>query len=391
MTDNEKIFDSLNRLRSYIESEGFMGYDPYDALNSTLPLNALGRTATAIAVQIQKRNPINLRPMLGIKKGYNPKAMGILLKAYCILYGMKPDDKTKKTIEFLYNWLMDNFTRGYSGMCWGYNFDWSSPKHYLKAYTPTIVATSFIAKGLFEYYNLFKKEEVIETLKGICRFILNDLKITKTDDGICLSYTPFEPDCCYNASMLGAEVLAGVYKITKGKRLLEYSKEAVDFVVKRQRPDGRWNYSLDIKRGTEREQIDFHQGYVIESMDSFIKYTDIKDNIYMDSIKKGLVFYKKMQFFQNGRSLWRLPKRWPVDIHNQSQGIITFSRVSGHGPDYTDFAKTIALWTIENMQDKKGFFYYRKGRFFDNKTAYMRWAEAWMFLALAELVKMIGK
>jgi hypothetical protein len=88
--------------------------------------------------------------------------------------------------------------------------------------------------------------------------------------------------------------------------------------------------------------------------------------------------------------MWRIPREWPVDIHNQAQGIITSSRLSHLNPEYLEFAKKIACWTIENMQDKTGYFYFRKNRFYTNKISYMRWSNAWMFLALAELLKKLS-
>ena len=80
-----------------------------------------------------------------------------------------------------------------------------------------------------------------------------------------------------------------------------------------------------------------------------------------------------------------MPKKWPVDIHNQSQGIITFSIFKDYDPSYLDFSKKIADWTIENMKDKKGNFYYQKWPFLTNKTSYMRWNQGWMLLALLTL------
>ena len=52
---------------------------------------------------------------------------------------------------------------------------------------------------------------------------------------------------------------------------------------------------------------------------------------------------------------------------------------------YKDFAKTIAEWTIKNMQSPRGYFYYRKNKIITNKVSYMRWSQAWMMLALTEL------
>ena len=41
---------------------------------------------------------------------------------------------------------------------------------------------------------------------------------------------------------------------------------------------------------------------------------------------------------------------------------------------------------IENMFDKKGFFYYQQWPFITNRISYMRWSQAWMFLALSSLI-----
>ena len=85
-------------------------------------------------------------------------------------------------------------------------------------------------------------------------------------------------------------------------------------------------------------------------------------------------------------SYWRIPKKWPVDIHNQSQGIITFSMFEDYDPGYLGFAEKIAMWTIKNMQDANGRFYYQKWPFVINKIDYMRWNQGWMFLALTKLL-----
>ena len=94
----------------------------------------------------------------------------------------------------------------------------------------------------------------------------------------------------------------------------------------------------------------------------------------------------KFQFEEDGKSLWRYPTKWPIDIHNQAQGIITFSKLGYINPRYREFAETIAEWTIDNMQDSKGFFYFQKWPFFTNQTSYIRWSQGWMLLALCTLL-----
>jgi rhamnogalacturonyl hydrolase YesR len=288
-------------------------------------------------------------------------------------------------MDFLFDWLCQNYSKGYSGYCWGYNFDWANPVKYLKAYSPSIIVTGFIAKGIFEYYKATQDKKALDILKSICDFILQDLPVTEFENGICFSYTTIMKDCCYNANMIGAEILAKTYSITKETIFMEKAKKAVDFTVKKQHENGKWNYSLDLETDQERVQIDFHQGYVLESLSEFIKYSQIEDEKYNAALIKGLQFYMNEQFFDTGRSKWRIPKVWPVDIHNQTQGIITFSKLAYLNSDYRDFALQTARWTIENMQDKAGYFYYQKHKFFTNKIPYMRWAQAWMMLALSTL------
>src|SRR4030043_1689744 len=54
------------RLQAYIEAAGFKGYDPYDALNSPILSGlSLGNKVLRIAfIQLLKRLPVNLRPLL---------------------------------------------------------------------------------------------------------------------------------------------------------------------------------------------------------------------------------------------------------------------------------------------------------------------------------------
>jgi hypothetical protein len=86
MTDFKNNFQ---KLKFYCESENFKGWDPYDGLNSWViqktPLKK-SRFFRLAWIQLFKRNPINLRGIVGIKKDYNPKGLGLFLIGYCNLY-----------------------------------------------------------------------------------------------------------------------------------------------------------------------------------------------------------------------------------------------------------------------------------------------------------------
>ncbi|WP_291321954.1 hypothetical protein [Desulfonatronospira sp.] len=374
---------SLHLVRKYVETQQFQGYDPYDILNSRVPFHWFSKWGPPVATQFQKRNPINIRPLMGIKKDYNPKGMGLFLKAYCNLYRKTGGQACLEKAEWIFDWLLNNYSRGYSGMAWGYNFPWATPKEYKKAFLPSVVVTQHVVDGIHAYYELKNDEKARQAIISAAEYVSRDIPVIEFDTGISFAYTHQSKGATYNASLHAAEILLKAC-LVQGVSPDERIEQATRFVLSRQKDDGSWYYSLDPEKNTERRQIDFHQGFVLVSLHNIREQGGILRKEIEKAIARGLEFYRKEQFFPNGRSMWRLPKKWPVDIHNQSQGIITFALLKEYHPDYLDFAKTIAHWTIENMQDKKGYFYYRKYPLFTNKIPYIRWSQAWMMLALSE-------
>lgn len=385
--DMRILHDSLAKLRQYIENEGYSGYDPYDTLNSRLEGILIGKWLPIAAIQFQKRNPFNIRPLLGVHKEINPKTMGLCLNAYSRLYEQSTRKDCLDSMNSIVQWLAENAAEKRSHFCWGYNFPWASPEKTTPRHAPNIVVTATIAKGLFRFWLSTGSPQAKEMLKGVAEFILRDLPFSEDRTGVCFSYTTLAKDCCYNASLLGAEALAKLHSINPDAELAKKSIQALDFVVSRQKSDGSWNYSVDLATGQERKQVDFHQGYILESISELLKYLNISDRKYILALRKGLEFYHHRQFYPNGRSWWRLPREFPVDIHNQAQGIVTFTVCKGMAEPFLSFAETIAEWTMRNMQDPKGYFYYRCNRLFKNKIPYMRWSQAWMFLALVMLLR----
>jgi hypothetical protein len=377
--------EPFKRLEQYLEKEEYKGYDPYDTLNSFIPFKLLGKWGPILAIQFQKRNPVNIRPLIGIKKEINPKAFGLFLQAYSILYHKTQQKIYFEKAEYFYNWLNTNYSAGYSGKCWGYNFAWASPQKYMKPNIPSAVVTGFVVKGLFEFYKISQKKEVLDLIVSACRFLDIDLEKYSDETGLSISYTPIQKDVCYNASLLAAEAFAKLYSINKNEAYKDIAIKAVEFVIRRQKESGSWNYSVDLNSNKERVQIDFHQGYILESLFEIKNSLMINNEQWENAIKKGLTFYKERQFHDNGRSYWRIPKDYPVDIHNQAQGIITFNKLDEYSEEYSSFAESISNWTVENMQSAKGYFYYQVFKTHIHKITYMRWSQAWMFLAFANL------
>jgi hypothetical protein len=50
----------------------------------------------------------------------------------------------------------------------------------------------------------------------------------------------------------------------------------------------------------------------------------------------------------------------------------------------------VANWTIDNMQDRAGFFYFRQYPAIKSKTPYIHWGQATMFKALVTLLEKLS-
>jgi hypothetical protein len=386
MTD--PFADSIEKLIRYVEREDYRGWDPYDTLNSAVPFRLLGKAGQSLAIQAGKRIPFNFRPWIGIVGERNPKSLGLFLSAYAILHKIDGDPGTLGKMRRLVRRLKDMATPGFSGCCWGYPFTWASPAVILPRYYPSAVVTAFAVRGVHAYFETTGDAEAGEIVKSASNYVRRDLPKSRDATGICYSYSGMKQDACYNASLLGAEILAMAHSVTGGGEDLNDIRQAMDFVCARQKEDGRWNYAVDMASGREDRQIDFHQGFIIESMRRIRGLIGSGEDRYGRSILKGADFYRRNQIIDGKRIKYRWPRLYPTDIHNQAQAVITFAGLSESDPAYLELSRKILVWTIGEMQDReKGFFYYRKGRVTTHRTPFMRWGQAWMLLALASYLE----
>ena len=379
---SQKILNSFDKLREYVEAESFKGYDPFDGLNSkffqSLSFLKDNKWARLIWIQVFKRNPVNLRPLLAVSKDYNPKALGLFLSGYCNIYKAKPDQEIKETIIRLADKLLELKSQGYSGAAWGYNFDWQARAFFQPKFTPTVVATGFIVEALLKAFEITQDERYLNTAVDSKNFILKDLNRTYDKNGnFCFSYSPMDQTQVFNAGLLGAKSLSLIYPFVKDDLLLDESKKVVQFVIDRQQTNGAWAY------GTLafHQWIDsFHTGYNLEAIHIYQEIS--KDFDYQQNLEKGLQYYLNNFFTEDGLPKYYNNRLYPIDIHAPAQLTVTLKKMAQLN-NHRGLVDKVLLWTIDNMQSEKGNFYYQKRKFYTNKIPYIRWADAWMFYALS--------
>lgn len=372
---------SLNKLISYCEKEQYKGYDPYDGLNSklfqSLPMLPNKRFPRLAWIQLFKRLPVNLRPLVGVKKEFNAKGLGLFLTGYVNLAKMDGIEKHIRHIDFFANKLIELKSPGYSGNCWGYNFPWEAKAFYQPRFTPTVVASTFVANALIDAFELTGNERYLAQGLSTKDFILKDLNRTVNEnDNLVFSYSPMDKTSVFNASLLGARLLSRAYYYLKDEEILETAKKAVAYCCEYQNEDGSWYYStLPFHQWIDN----FHTGFNLECMIDYRKYTG--DHSFDKYIDKGMKYYLETFFDSEGRSAYYSNSLFPIDIHAPSQLFVTLHK-AGIFHENKDLAERVLNWTVKNMQSKDGYFYYQKGKYITNKIPYMRWSQAWIFYGL---------
>lgn len=386
----QKIFDSFNSLESYILKENYKGWDPYDGLNSQvfqkLPFFKNNRFCRLAWIQLFKRSPINLRKLLFVAKGHNSKGLALFLAGYCKLYQINKNEEILFKINELTEILLSSTSKGWSGNCWGYNFDWQARAFFQPKNTPTVVASVYVASALLDAYEITKQENCLQAAVSCCNFILKDLNRNfDTDGDFCFSYSPLDKSIVYNASLLGSRLLSRVYAITGNEEFKNDASKSVKFCIKNQQPNGSWAYGQQ----SFHYWIDnFHTGFNLECLFAYSIYT--KDESVNDAIEKGFDYYINTFFDEKGRSKYYNNKLFPIDIHAPAQLVVTLSTLKKF-EQYRHVVEKVLLWTIDNMQHSKGYFYYQIKSKSISKIPYMRWAQAWMFYAFCIYKKEINE
>lgn len=249
--------------------------DPYDVWNTKLGQN--------IKIVYYKNKVLGILPSAGLtifdlyfnnqmRLGYREREYPIA-HAYKSLIGMELFRKTRETQYLSFardsiSWLANNYSKGYSGYCWGINMPWVSKIAVYDENIPHVTHTPYALEAFIEFQKLAGTKEYEDIIVSIFNFLENDLNnIIDNNKELAVSYSPkIETRIVINANsyaMLCYTLLAN--KSPLGR---DYSEDKIkrlyQFLVNQQNADGSWYYFSDDAPGNF---IDcFHSCFILKNM-----------------------------------------------------------------------------------------------------------------------------
>jgi hypothetical protein len=373
--------EAAGRLHAWMHERDHCGHDPHDALASPLIARlALGSRWLGIAwTQLGKRSPPSLRRLLGVPAARNAKGVGLVVAACVRLARASGEPSWRTEAERLVRWLDANGCRDADTIGWGYPFAWANRDFHVPAHTPSGVATAFVGHALFDAAEAWGDSRAAELGIQAARFIQCRLRRVPVGHGFAFSYTPLDTRVVLNNSALAASLLARAAAATGEERLAADARHAAFTCAAQQRADGSWPYGITRRNGWTDS---FHTGYLLVALDCVRRFGEAA--ALGPAIEAGVRYWREAFFTGPAVGYW--PNRaWPVDQHAVAQAVLTLRTFAAQIVDARALAGRLGAWSLEEMCSPDGSFYYRRTRHRIERARYMRWTQAWMLCALAEL------
>ena len=385
MEDKQKILISV---LNAAELNGYSGFSKFDALNSpllkTIAFNS--KWLRLIYTQLVKETPFHIRPLLRVKKSKNPKGIALFARAHLFLYQKTSDPAYLRKGESLIHWLLENPSPGYNHLCWGYNFIWQNTIFLQDAFEPNAVVTVFVGEAFIHAYKITENEKYLHAACSVADFILKELPVLyDAYDELAIAYVLRKVDAVVlNNQILTGAFLVKVWKHTKEEYLLDTATKLMNYTVNRATAYYAWFYTYP-KEKSPITHDNYHTGGILDGLIEYFEETG--NDRYMEVYWKGLEYYQNNLFEPDGAPRWMNNQKYPFDIHGSAQGMITFIKAARYNPRFLDQAYIISDWAVNNLYRKENHdFIYRQGRWLKWNYSFMRWCNAWMSRALAELI-----
>ena len=393
--NNDAINNSNQSLVHWIEHNRYTSYDHYDFLSTKFGIiikrlfsinRLLDLPCVALIFVLDTYLPQSRR--LFAEKARSAEAIPRIASAYFRLFQQTGDSMYVDRGCKLLKWLQENGTTTKHGIGWGLHFDWEGMASLPKS-TPCVTLTAYSTEAFLAGYQLTGEKTYLDTSLKTSDFVAYDLNRRNNGSETALSYTPLDHNYVINANSYAARILVETLKYYDDPKKLELVDRIVSYVLAQQNSDGSWYYFDRNDVPEKKNFIDsFHTCFVLVNLLSIWKWNN--DGRLKRSIDRGYRFFKE-NFINSDFSIryyysYPYPTGIKVDIRGCAEAIHCLALLSEIYPEALELSTKVAEWTIKNMQDKSGYFYFRIYRTHKHKMPYIRWGQAPMLDALTCLL-----
>ena len=265
----ERLRDVVHTATEYVRQRGFESYDLFDALRSPA-IDLATRPwplARRLAIQLLRRSPFNVRPLLGIRPMVHTKTVSDMLSIYSLDYLWNGNQGTREMASGTLQRLLGQalHTDGAGAIAWGLNFPYTTRFVNAGPHTPNLFNTVNAGMALLDYLEATGDDEVRAPIRQTAALITDRLGVVKEDpDSAWVRYYPGQEFPIFNVNATVAALFVRANRHLPEPVCDDATIGAiVKYVTRGQQPDGSWHYA-PTRNG---RWIDgFHTGYVLESL-----------------------------------------------------------------------------------------------------------------------------
>lgn len=389
---------ALTATLRWSEQRGFAGYNKHDALNSPVLERLFGwsRLTRLAAIQAVMRAPWNVRPLVGVRPSRNPKGLALFADAFFDRFRLHGNTANLAAGCALLDDLLAAPASGFRGLSWGYQYPWQDVGFFAPRHFPNRVVTCWIGFAMISAARLTGERRFRDALPRIAEFLLTEPKRLYSDaEMICFSYVPSEK---VNWAVMDVPALVGAFlaeadECLGGDEHATEARKLLAWVADKQTAAGAWYYTHP-PGDSHITHDNYHTAIILDCFDRYRAATG--DRRFDDRYERGLRFYRDRLFMPSGAPRFMSDREYPYDVHGAASGILCFVRAADRAArdgapseiveERRAQAGRIMDWTLANLYDRRGFFYYQRTRSMTKRFCLMRWCNGWMTKAMSSFL-----
>jgi hypothetical protein len=320
--------------------------------------------------------PINIRPILGIRRIVHTKTISDFASANALLAKTASDsaaDKTRSLLEQLEQLCLPTRT----GRGWGLRFRFATRFVVADENTPNSYQTINAIHAFLDGYQALRDDRYLAVAEQGMEFEEHEMGYREIGDAIVWNYWQGLDTGVYNISGLMLGLAARMYAATGTSKYRDWSIRLQRFIAQGQNTDGSWYYSDD-ERG--RWVDGYHTGFILEGLCRAKQAGVLADE---SVLRRGAEFYVEQMFAPSDIPLYYYPATlYPIDVQNAAQAIQSLAMLARMGLCDTERLKKTVVAVDEALWNDRGYYNYLKTPLFSYRTPMHRWGTGPMFLAL---------